>query len=383
MQNHNTNTSLSPIQHLALEELTKAFSLLNSLEQDNEIEEGELSWALGALGRAIRLKTHLSHDDFPTDSIKLINQSLELFNKHEEWQDEFLLENQFSDFLDSFEEILQEDEITQLEIMHYMIEFDRIVCALQVPIESFRVHSQATLERLVDSVSLFVDLYPESFNKVSEKANNFILCHGEQGLWGAIWRKITETPERAEAFAKLKQQDEELDLKQPLAAFDFSAYLDEEEEPSNINIAKIWKQVQDFFGISSEAEPVLLQFNSYLPAASANKDTDLVSDQRYKSLVVLSGKVFELNTQKELDLKDNKIECFMTISEKQVIKFNVGALIPTKNMRIKLGNRIITSDQDGLFITVALNLETEAAQKIQLLIDQYTVYETSLLEMIK
>ena len=82
-------------------------------------------------------------------------------------------------------------------------------------------------------------------------------------------------------------------------------------------------------------------------------------------------------------LKDNKLECFLTFSEAPILKFNINALIPMNNIRIKLGQRIIDSDQDGLFVTVAINPETDLTTKIQVLIDQYTVYETSLIELFK
>ena len=383
MQNHQTNNNISSIQTLVFNELPEAFSILNTCDQDHELEEGELSWALGALGRAIRLETYLNQDIFPKESSELIQKSLELFKNNKEWQDEFLLENHFSEFLDSFEEILQEDESTAFEIMHYMIELDRLICALQIPIASFQVHNQPTTERLLDSVSLFVDLYPESFCKVSEKASNFIACHGVQDAWGKVWKQIIETSKRAEALAKLKRQDAELDLKQPLSAFDFSAYLNEEElQEEDFTIEDIWKKLGELFG--KPLDDFMTAFKPFVTQASADKETELISDQDYKSLVILTGKITDINSQQELDLKDNKLECFLTFSEAPILKFNVNALNPINNMRIKLGQRIINSDQeDGLFATVAINPETDLTKEIQVLIDQYTVYETSLIELLK
>lgn len=134
-----------------------------------------------------------------------------------------LLENNFSASLESFEEALDDHKTSKEDLMQKMLELDQLVCALSVPIKSFQILSQPAREYLIDSISLLVDLYPESLSRMSEYALEFKAKHFRSTAWQAVWEKVLLTTERAEAFAKLTLEDEELDSKQPLQAFDFYA----------------------------------------------------------------------------------------------------------------------------------------------------------------
>ena len=148
-------------------------------------------------------------------------------------------------------------------------------------------------------------------------------------------------------------------------AFDFFAGLETEEE-ENI-LATLWAGIKNVFGVDSN--PIFENYNPALVLAHASK-----GDNPEDALNVFSHHVASLEI--------HAIECYLTLSTEQHIKFNVEAESPISNMRLKLGQSIIKADQDGLSITASLELE-HAAQTIQLLIDDQVIYETSLAAIIK
>jgi hypothetical protein len=366
LDKQNNHRDLLPGQQLVLEDLVEVNLSLKAIDQGQEAEVGELTWAASALGRALRVRDYLGDHPALEQYKQPLSQSLELLATHEEWQEELLLDLQYSPLLAQLAERLGDQESTEMEIMHLLLELDRAICVLRLPIIVSKLSSDSDSE-IVQRASMYVDMYPEGCAKVSTRINNYMQCHGVKDRWGVVLNKIVDSPKRASVLADIRADVEALDKRQPVEPFDFFAALGEESNEAT-EPPSIWKRLSELAlaGFNDLSESLTSPSPTFI---SASADDGSISDDG------LNLEYFKIETE-ALAKHPSIYECYLTYSNERDVSFNVEATRPS-DMRVKIGMRVFKPDPEGISLTAPINLDAPQST-IELLIDNKVVYKTDL-----
>lgn len=189
--------NLTNDQRSVLNDVLEANQMITEFNSGSEPEDGDLTWVASAIGRGLRLVKHLDIQSQTLETIEILNQSKNQFLANLDWCDTLLLETNFQESIDEFEALLVNQETTSLELMTFMIELDRLVCALELTSEVDEI-SRLQQEALIQDIRILTEVHLDGSLKLASKAEKFISNQGVTGQWKTVWENFTTAEEKLE-----------------------------------------------------------------------------------------------------------------------------------------------------------------------------------------